>query len=78
MDHRTHKVWLTPQQSALWHEGNWSAWHIERDIVERLEREHIAQPTVVFLANGVLAFGVTRGEIRLIESRRTQCRTRSN
>jgi hypothetical protein len=35
---------LSPEQSALWQEGNWSAYRIEEDILEHVDRQRIQDP----------------------------------
>jgi hypothetical protein len=51
---------LTPEQSQLWEEGGWSAYRIEEDILEAIERHHIHEAVVVMLNSGAVAFGITQ------------------
>ena len=55
---------LTPEQSALYEEGGFSAWHIEEDIIEDLERADVEEPTIVTLDDGSILFAVIKGVIK--------------
>jgi hypothetical protein len=52
-------VQLTPEQSALWDEGGWSAFRIEETVIERLIALDITEPVTVMLDDGSVAFGIT-------------------
>jgi hypothetical protein len=52
-------ITLTPAQTALWLEGNWSAFHIEQDVIDDLDRQGVTEPVAVVLADGTVAFFVT-------------------
>jgi hypothetical protein len=62
---------LSEEQSAQWLEGNWSAYHVEQDVEEDLDRQHGTEPVAVVLRDGSVAFylmekGVRIGSIPLL------------
>jgi hypothetical protein len=54
-------VILTPEQSALYDEGGWDAFHIEERIVEDLIQQGITEPCVVTLDTGEILFAISAG-----------------
>jgi len=50
---------LSAQQSALWIEGNWLAWEVEKTVIEDLDCAGIHEPVAVLLDTGVVACAVT-------------------
>jgi hypothetical protein len=59
------QIFLSPEQSQQWDEGFWEAYRIELDVIEDLDRQRIQEPVIVRLADGVLAFALRGGEVRL-------------
>ena len=53
------QIIFTPEQSALWLEGNWSAYAVEQEVLEDLDRAGVTEPVAVVLADGSVAFFVT-------------------
>ena len=57
--------WLSQAQTELYEEGGWAAWRVEEDVLEDLDRQHVQEPTVVVLADGIVAFWVTKQGVRI-------------
>ena len=55
------RIILTPEQSACWAQGGYSAWRLEEDYLEMAEAQEITEPVVVTLANGRVAFAFCVG-----------------
>lgn len=53
------EYWMTPAQAALYDEGHFTAWRIEEDILEDLERRGITEEVIVLLDTGAVAFALT-------------------
>jgi hypothetical protein len=51
-----HVYALTTEQTTTWQEGCWSAYRIEEDVIEDLERQRVYGAVVVTQATGELAF----------------------
>jgi hypothetical protein len=52
---------LTPEQSALYEEGGWTAFRIEETIVEDLIQQSITEPCLVTLDTGEILFAISAG-----------------
>jgi hypothetical protein len=51
----------TDEQSILYLEGGWDAYHVEEDILDLLERQHITELVAVVLSDlSAVAFYVTK------------------
>ena len=55
------RITLTPEQSARWATGGEAAWRLEEDYLEMAEAQGIAEPVVVTLDTGEVAFAFTVG-----------------
>lgn len=52
---------LTDEQSLLYLEGGWDAYHVAEDILDLLDRQHITEPVAVVLSDfSAVAFYVTK------------------
>jgi hypothetical protein len=55
------RITLTPEQSACWLTGGEAAWRLEEDYLEMATAQGIAEPVVVALDTGEVAFAFSLG-----------------
>lgn len=57
---------LTQEQTDMYEEGGWSAWRIEEDVIEDLDRAGVTQPVAVIQSDGAaVLFWVTAQGARI-------------
>jgi len=47
---------LTPGQSIRWQQGDPDAWQVEQEVMRWAKVQHITEPVVAVLSNGLNAF----------------------